>query len=329
MDPVQEDINEETINSGEGAGDSGSSESNQEGPPSTASNKKKASYQLSVVSKNYDRGDKGYLTKSEKKLRGLDTKNRGYLTNAEVVQVVQQTMTMHSTNVQLRKFVFGAAILVVLLAVCNTATAFAAARLARETSVDSSSGELKVKGSSTTILTTGLGIQLITELYPGNIMDRHGPFLCIASSALAKMWQSTVDNIPAAFILESDFGTDDEQVIAVEVQRSGSTLNSTAVSFKRFNQDGFIVFDFQSSLCDTLTERRRRRELSPSERDGLKSAFEGFSEHVSSPVHGTGNRRILHESITEDLCASAPGGDCSSVTLVPGFLTDGTVTEMA
>eukprot|EP00527_Entomoneis_sp_CCMP2396_P000631 CAMPEP_0198152998 /NCGR_PEP_ID=MMETSP1443-20131203/62150_1 /TAXON_ID=186043 /ORGANISM="Entomoneis sp., Strain CCMP2396" /LENGTH=110 /DNA_ID=CAMNT_0043819169 /DNA_START=68 /DNA_END=398 /DNA_ORIENTATION=+ len=70
-------------------------------------NSKAFNTRLSVVSQNYDQGEKGYLTESENQIRSLDTGNKGYLTNAQVAQVAEQTMDMRDDNNSLRNWVLG------------------------------------------------------------------------------------------------------------------------------------------------------------------------------------------------------------------------------
>jgi len=45
---------------------------------------------LSTISKKYDTSGKGYLDENERKMRELDTSNRGYLTNDRVYDMMEE-----------------------------------------------------------------------------------------------------------------------------------------------------------------------------------------------------------------------------------------------
>lgn len=100
---------------------------------------------MSVVSKAYDRDNKGYLDETEQAMRELDTSNRGHLNNAAVYEIILES------NRQTKKLATQKWLLIVLvcfsviLALANMATAFAAASLAKDTTV-TKTGELAVKG---------------------------------------------------------------------------------------------------------------------------------------------------------------------------------------
>ena len=108
---------------------------------------------MSVVSKAYDRDNKGYLDETEQAMRELDTSNRGHLNNAAVYEL------MLESNRQTKKLATQKWLLIVLvcfsviLALANMATAFAAASLAKDTTV-TKTGELAVKGDEETTITT-------------------------------------------------------------------------------------------------------------------------------------------------------------------------------
>ena len=50
-----------------------------------------ASKQLSVVSKAYDRGNKGYLDQTEQKMREMDESGRGHVPNNVVYDLMQES----------------------------------------------------------------------------------------------------------------------------------------------------------------------------------------------------------------------------------------------
>ena len=74
-------------------------------PPLSADGKPQP--KLSAISRQYDVGNKGFLSDAEMQMREMDSENRGYLTNAQVAQVVEQTMTIREANMTLRNYLIG------------------------------------------------------------------------------------------------------------------------------------------------------------------------------------------------------------------------------
>lgn len=112
---------------------------------------------MSETSKHYDRNGKGFLDDTEKALRKLDSENLGYLT-VDKVYAVMDTLQKEQNNsrellnvlqkqqrqmIGLKKGILGLCVFAVLLAISNIGTSFAAARLAREVEVSSSTGDLE------------------------------------------------------------------------------------------------------------------------------------------------------------------------------------------
>ena len=91
---------------------------------STAANLHKKKSALSVVSKQYDRTNKGYLDETEQAMRQLDESGRGHVPNHVVYDLMQESVTMHKKMATQGCFT-------VILALANMATAFAAASLAK------------------------------------------------------------------------------------------------------------------------------------------------------------------------------------------------------
>ena len=124
---------------------------------------------LSVVSKAYDRDNKGFLDDTEKAMRELDTSNRGHLNNAAVYELMLESNRQSKKLATQRWLLIALVCFAVILALANMATAFAAASLAKDTTV-TKTGELAVKGDEeTTITTTAKGRTFsLGEAVPGS-----------------------------------------------------------------------------------------------------------------------------------------------------------------
>jgi len=97
--------------------------------------KRQASSRLSLISKQYDVDGDGKLDKAEKAMRDMDKEGLGYLTNDKVYTVFQEQLRMQKQLLFAKRIIIFFAALLVLLAVANIGVAFAAARLAKDTSV--------------------------------------------------------------------------------------------------------------------------------------------------------------------------------------------------
>ena len=101
---------------------------------------------LSVISKQYDRDGKGYLDETEQRMRELDRSGKGHLNNSVVYDLMKDSMEVQKKMVTQRWLLIGLTCVSVILALSNMATGFAAARLAKDTEVSSTTNNLVVKG---------------------------------------------------------------------------------------------------------------------------------------------------------------------------------------
>jgi len=101
---------------------------------------------LSVVSKQYDHNSKGYLDETEQRMRELDRSGKGHLSNAVVYDLMKDSMEVQKKMVTQRWLLIGLTCFSVILALSNMATGFAAASLAKDTEVATTTNNLVVKG---------------------------------------------------------------------------------------------------------------------------------------------------------------------------------------
>lgn len=80
------------------------------------------SKKLSLVSQAYDRGNKGYLDKTEKKLRAIDTKNQGYLDVNKVYALMQELQSQQQKSLTLKWAVIALSGFAILLCLANIGT---------------------------------------------------------------------------------------------------------------------------------------------------------------------------------------------------------------
>ena len=122
---------------------------------------------LSAVSKLYDVDGDGVLNDAERALRELDTENEGRLSNQKVLQIMQQQLALQQQLFSMKRILIGLVAFTVILALSNLGTAFAAASLAKDTSVsqpksmnDGVAPTLQDKDTHTDLATISKGISI-------------------------------------------------------------------------------------------------------------------------------------------------------------------------
>jgi len=111
---------------------------------------------MSNISKMYDIDGDGQLDEAERAMRDMDKSNRGYLTNEKVYKMMQEQMETQKQLFHVKRMMFVLLGIVVILALSNFGTAFAAAYLAKDTTtspdaelLDKATGEKLSTQSST------------------------------------------------------------------------------------------------------------------------------------------------------------------------------------
>lgn len=97
------------------------------------------SNKMSVVSQQYDTGNKGYLDETEQTMREMDKDGLGHLSNDAVYKMMGEQLKMQQKVFNLKRIVIGLSLFTVVLAITNLGTAWAAAVLAKETTIDNAS----------------------------------------------------------------------------------------------------------------------------------------------------------------------------------------------
>ena len=96
---------------------------------------------LSAVSKMYDLDGDGVLNEAERALRELDTEGEGHLSNQKALRIMEQQLDLQRQLFSMKRILIGLVAFTVILALSNLGTAFAAASLAKDTSVSQPQGE--------------------------------------------------------------------------------------------------------------------------------------------------------------------------------------------
>lgn len=152
---------------------------------------------LSAVSNMYDRDNKGYLDPTEDALRRMDSQNLGIFANDKVFQIMKTLQEEQQKSAQLLESLRQehhkttslkrAAILLtafaILLALSNIGTSFAAARLAKDVSINNNSIDLVSKDSGVRVATTPKSITVQMTPLDAPMERRHRRSLQVLETA--------------------------------------------------------------------------------------------------------------------------------------------------
>lgn len=167
---------------------------------------RKRESRLSFVSTMYDLDGKGYLDETEQQLRDLDTENTGQLSNEKVLIILNEQLQAQRDLYKTRRILFGVSVFAVILALTTLGTAFAAAELAKDSSVKERTSkiideeELMSKDGTVAIgvHTIGHEIQLKQHDHGGGIADH----ACVSSVEVAKVWEEIASEFEVHLILK-------------------------------------------------------------------------------------------------------------------------------
>jgi len=241
---------------------------------------------LSTFSKKYDVNGDGVLDDAEMAMRVMDTSGRGYLTNDKVHVLVLEEMKTQKQLFRTRRIALVLLALVVILAVANLGTSFAAAHLAKDTTT-SSSAELTDKNTHE-VLSTQTSAESI-EFEPSVVAPDGGRRLCTADD------DEDVECLTKSFHTIS--ATMCDAMIAHCVR--GNTVNLKR-TWTNGDVTSFNVCPFKSG---TISAHAGKSKLKNSE--GEKFAFER--------IIAGGACRVSGDAVTQgvdEICAV--NADCAS-----------------
>ncbi len=163
---------------------------------------------LSKVSDLYDRDGKGYLDPTEEAMRRMDSKNLGFLDNSKVYEIMhslqieqlksQELITSlqkeHQKSMSLKRGIVYMSIFAFLLAISNIGTSFAAARLAKDTTI-----------SGDNLVTTDGGVRVATT--PKNVVIKMNSIESQDSSSRRRFLQEVSDLACSQYSTDSSGST--------------------------------------------------------------------------------------------------------------------------
>lgn len=239
--------------------------------------------QLTEVSAAYDIDGDGVLNETEQAMRDLDTENRGYLTNQQIYDIVQDEIRSKKIVRHLKKLASGLICFVVLIAISNMGTSLAAALLAKDVKADNS---VSVSG-------------MMSSLIPGGDTepeDNGVPAMRIASTDEIVGAQTTAETYTATEMSDEDLDERRSLVVAEidedphsHSHRRQLQIQCRAVREECMDMSGFITFDTHSISTDEFTnienKCKQQRNVNIKRRWG--------DESRNIPVCGRGTRVVV------------------------------------
>ena len=217
---------------------------------------------LSVVSKQYDMGGKGFLDETEQQLRNMDTENTGHLSNEKVYALMQHHIDDQRKLFQMKKLLAGITIFAALLALTTLATSFAAATLAKDTSasqratplIDEEALRSRDGSVAIGVHTIGHEIQLEEHDHGGGLADH----ACVEAAEVAQVWEEIASEFEVHLVLVKALPTvtDEGDPISQMFDRDlipltgVKTFNNGQICFTSFNEVAACV-TFGDDACSS------------------------------------------------------------------------------
>jgi hypothetical protein len=243
---------------------------------------------MSRASMKWDQAEKGFLTDAERIAKNMDVDGKGHLSREESVSLGAQFQSLKEDNTQIKKQLYGLAILCVLLCIGTIAGTVMAVKNSKDTIVDMKSGVMKVNGGTNGIDIVTVKAQGTTFQTAGSVMMHEetttdgATFMklvvghCVSSEDIASMW------------LANEKGTDARLVIAEEVDNDGTGVTNTEISSiepvttgrASWNQDHIVMGDMTFIPNEECTNGSRRKLLESNDIENTDTpSFDSISMH--------------------------------------------------
>lgn len=149
--------------------------------------------------------------------------------------------------------------MVFILSLSNLGTGLAAARIAKDTSVDND-GVLHVKNSDSVVTTVGMGKETHISITKGSPEQLQGSTMCIDVDTASTIWQSTMAGVKTTALVtypESATGEISPQR-GLSFNPNGALFNETHACVPIDGQEVALCLDFTMDECDEIEGGTRR-----------------------------------------------------------------------
>jgi hypothetical protein len=247
---------------------------------------------MSRASIVWDQAEKGYLTDAERTAKNLDVEGKGHLSREQAVSLGSQYQSLKEDNKQIKKQLYGVAVLCVILFIGTVVGTVMAVKNSKDTIVDMKTGVMKVKDGNggvdvvtvqaqgTTFQTTGSVMMNEETTTDGETFTKIFGGHCVSSEDIASMW------------LANEKGTDARLVIADN--DSVSSIEPVTTGRAAWNED-HIVMGGMTFIPNEECSNSNRRKLHDT------PSFDSISIHraLKQRVDFLGGRRLIDRVLIE------------------------------
>ena len=225
----------------------------------------------------WDQAEKGYLTDAERIAKNMDVDGKGHLSREQSVSLGAQFQSLKEDNKQIKKNLYGLAVLCVLLFIGTVVGTVVAVRNSKDTIVDMETGVMKVKDGSdeivtvqaqgTTFQTTGSVMMNEETTTDGETFTKIMAGNCVASDDIASMW------------LANEKGTDARLVITDDTDNV-SSIEPVTTGRASWNKDHIVMGGMTFIPNEECTSSNRRKLLESKDiEDNDMPSFDSISIH--------------------------------------------------
>jgi hypothetical protein len=251
---------------------------------------------MSRASIVWDRAEKGYLTDAERTAKNLDVEGKGHLSREQAVALGSQYQSLKEDNKQIKKQLYGLAILCVLLFMGTVAGTVMAVKNSKDTIVDMKTGVMKVNG--------GTGVDIVTVKAQGLTFKTNGsiegeeeyidPDTNITSSVKVKSYCVPAEDVVSMW-LANEQGTDARLVILEDFDDAGTNTEISSVKHvtsgdASWKKDHIVMGGMTFTPSEECADFERRRMLLQENNDidvniDMQSPFDSISIHRALKQH--------------------------------------------
>jgi hypothetical protein len=267
--------------------------------------------EMSEASIMWDTAEKGYLTDAERTAKNLDVDGKGHLSREQSVSLGTQFQSLKEDNKQIKKQLYGLAVLCVLLFIGTVAGSVMAVKNSKDTIVDMKTGVMKVKNGDT-------GVDVVTVQAQGTTFQTNGSVMmneetttdgetftrlnfghCVSSEDIASMW------------LANEKGTDARLVITVNTDTDAvSSIEPVTIGRASWNEDHIVMGGMTFKPNEECSNSNRRKLLESNDiEDNDMPSFDSISIHraLKQRVGFLSGRRLQTDEEIADFEATRTG----------------------
>jgi hypothetical protein len=269
---------------------------------------------MSEASIKWDQAEKGFLTDAERIAKNMDVDGKGHLSREQSVSLGSQFHSLKEDNKQIKKQLYGLAILCVLLFIGTIAGTVMAIKNGKDTVVDTRTGLMKVKNGSdgvdvvtvkaqgTTFQTTGSVMTKEETTTDGETFTKLVVGHCVSSEDIASMWLANEQGTDARLVFSdevNDNGTGD-----TDTDTGTSSIEPVTTGRASWNQDHIVMGGMTFIPNEDCTDVNGRRKLLES--NGIENAdtpsFDSVAVHraLKKRVDFLSGRRLNYAILAND-----------------------------